>query len=152
MRGIPLTFALTAMAGMLIAADPMLGTWKLNPSKSKFSPGPGPKSTTTTYTQDGDWIVLSTTGVDSEGKPITRKNRYKRDGQEYPFDGPYGRGKITVKRTDDYHTETVVKLDGGNTVTVLTAVSPDGKTRTQTVTGVDAKGEKLNHTIVYELQ
>jgi hypothetical protein len=69
--------------------------------------------------------------VDSEGKPISRKNRYKRDGKEYPFDGPYGRGKITVKRTDDYRTEAVVKLDGGNTVTVRTVLSPDGKTRTQ---------------------
>lgn len=152
MRGITLTLALSAMAGILVAADPMLGTWKLNPTKSKFSPGPGPKSSTITYSQDADWIILSTTGVDSEGKPVSRKNRYKTDGKEYPFEGPSGRGKITVKRIDGYNTEGVVKPDGGGNVTIRTAVSPDGKTRTHTVTGVDAKGEKLNHTIVYDLQ
>ncbi len=30
------------------AADPLIGTWKLNLAKSKFSPGPAPKSVTAT--------------------------------------------------------------------------------------------------------
>ena len=36
-------FALLAMAGALIAADPMTGTWKLDPAKSKYKMGAGPK-------------------------------------------------------------------------------------------------------------
>ena len=147
-----LAFALSVTALTLIAADPTLGTWKMNVAKSKFNPGPAPKNVTTTYSQEGDWIVLKSTGEDFDGKKIARENRYKRDGKEYPFDGPNGRGKITVKKIDDYHSEAVTKLDAGGTNKTRTAISKDGKTRTQTVTGVNAKGEKVNNTVVFELQ
>ena len=147
-----LFFTLSLSAVMLIAADPTLGTWKMNMAKSKFNPGPGPKSGTTVYSQDGDWIVLKSTGVDADGKPINRENRYKRDGKEYPFDGPNGRGKISVKKIDDYNTEAVTKLDAGGSVTSRTVISKDGKTRTQTATGVNAKGEKVNTVVVFDRQ
>jgi hypothetical protein len=31
--------------------DPIIGTWKVNLAKSKFSPGPAPKSLMRTYTE-----------------------------------------------------------------------------------------------------
>jgi hypothetical protein len=32
------------VATSVLAADSNIGTWKMNPAKSKFSPGPAPKS------------------------------------------------------------------------------------------------------------
>jgi hypothetical protein len=147
-----LFLTLSMSAAMLIAADPTLGTWKLNVAKSKFNPGLAPKSQTTTYSQDGDWIVIKASGVDSQGKKIARESRYRRDGKEYPFDGPFGRGKITVKRIDAYTANAAVKYDDGGTTKSHSVISKDGKTRTMTSTGVNAKGEKVNSVAVYDLQ
>ena len=152
MKAITLVVALFGLAGLLAAADPIIGTWKMNVVKSKIKPGPAPKSVTATYSEDGDWIAIKTEGIDAAGKPIGRTNRVKRDGNEYPFDGPNGQGKISIKKIDDYHSEAIVKLDGGGTVTTRTVISKDGKTRTQTSKGTNAKGEKVDSVAVFERQ
>ena len=152
MKNVKIVLAMFGLAGVLAGADPILGTWKMNIAKSKFSPGPAPKDVSSTYSQEGDWIVMKTEGTDSEGKPISRTNRVKRDGNEYPFDGPNGPGKITIKQIDDYHSESVMKLDGGGTITSRLEISKDGKTRTQTSTGTNSKGQKVNSVVVFERQ
>ena len=146
---------LSVLAGVLVlsAADPSLGTWKLNTAKSKFSPGPAPRSSTVVVSQDGDWIVSKTDGVNAEGKPTTSINRIKRDGKEYPWQGlSTGPAKITAKKIDDYHFESVLRGEAGGAVNVRTVISKDGKTRTQTATGIDAKGHKVNSVMVYDRQ
>jgi hypothetical protein len=105
---------------------------------------------TTTYAEEGEWMVVTSDGVDADGTKIARTNRYKRDGKAYPFNGPAGKGMITIKKVDDYHFESTTKLDAGGTTHSKTVISKDGKTRTQTVTGTNSKGEKLNHVIVSE--
>ena len=49
------------------AANPQIGTWKLDDAKSKLAPGMG-KSTTVTYAQKGDKIQVTVDGVDKDGK------------------------------------------------------------------------------------
>jgi hypothetical protein len=49
MRYAKLAFALLGLAATLVAANPAIGTWKLNLDKSKYSLGPAPKSATITY-------------------------------------------------------------------------------------------------------
>jgi len=49
--------AVLAVVGAVAAqaqSNPIVGTWKLNTAKSKYSPGPMPKSLTRTVTADGD--------------------------------------------------------------------------------------------------
>lgn len=143
--------AVTAIA--LSAADPYLGTWKANLTQSKYNPGPAPKSAVATYTKDGEWVVLKSDTVSADGQTVTSTNRYKRDGKEYPFNGPLvGKGTITVKAINDYVTDAVLKSDSGRTVMVHTVISKDGKTRTQTITGTNADGKKMHNTVVYEKQ
>ena len=48
--------AVLVSAASLLAADAAIGTWKLNPAKSKFSPGPPPQSATVTYEASGSGI------------------------------------------------------------------------------------------------
>src|SRR4051794_30609988 len=83
-------FLMLVIPGLVLAADPLVGTWKLNVAKSTFSPGPGPKGTTVTYEADGEWVVTKAQRVDPTGKATTGGNRYKYDGKEYPYEGPYG--------------------------------------------------------------
>ena len=136
----------------LAATDPIIGTRKLNVAESKFSPGPAPQDVTTTYSQDGDWISIKTEGTDSSGQPFARTNRFKMDGQEYPFDGPHGKGMISVKKVNDHTANAVMKFDGGNSVTTHSVISKDGKTRTMTSKGKNLKGQKVNSVVVWERQ
>jgi hypothetical protein len=136
----------------LSAADPVLGTWKMNVAKSKFSPGPAPKAITSTYTQDGDWIVIKTEGTESAGQAVNRENRYKMDGQEYPFETAQGKGTISINKIDDHTGEAVLKFPGGHTINSRSVISKDGKTRTMTSRGTNAKGEKVTSVVVWERQ
>jgi len=147
-----LVIALSLGALRLAAADPIVGTWKMNVAKSKFSPGPAPKSVTSTFSEEGDWIASKSDAIDSTGQPITRTNRYKLDGKEYPFEGPQGQGMISLKKIDDHTTESVLKFAGGHTLTARAVISADGKTRTMTSSGTNAKGEKVNNVTVWERQ
>lgn len=151
---IKLTILTLAAALQLAAADVFLGTWKLDLSKSKYSPGPAPKSVTTTYTADGDWILLKGETVAADGKAATTSTRYKRDGKEYPYKGANvtGNGTISVKATDDHHTVATIKSDGKVVSTINSTISKDGKTRTMVTEGTTTDGKKLSNTAVFTRQ
>ena len=57
-----------ALGMSLWAADPAIGTWKLDAAKSKYTPGPPPKSATITYEETADGIKRTGESVDAEGK------------------------------------------------------------------------------------
>jgi hypothetical protein len=139
---------------LLWAADErILGTWNLNAPKSTFSPGPSPKGLTQIYLQAGEWVVVQYTGVNAEGKEFKTSNRYKWDGSEYPYESAVsGSGKIVAKKIDDDHYEAHVKAIGGGHVTISDAISKDGKTRTQKVVGINAEGQTVSNTEIFEKQ
>jgi len=143
---------LLTIPGSVLAADLIVGTWKLNLDKSHFNPGPGPKSVTMRISEAGDWLDSKVDAVDETGKPVTRTNRYKMDGEEYPYDTPQGKGTIRLKNIDDHHGTATIKLASGNTLTQQSVISADGKTRTITTTGTDAKGRRVDNTVVWERQ
>jgi hypothetical protein len=143
---------LLSIPRFILAADPIVGTWKINHAKSKFSPGPAPKSSTVTYAEHGDWLVLKVEGVTADGKSTSRNSRFKLDGKEYPYDSPYGKGTINGKKTGERQGMATIKLDGGNSYTQQTVISDDGKTRTLTISGKNAQGQTMSNTVVYERQ
>jgi hypothetical protein len=147
-----LTFVALAAAMSLLAADPFLGTWKMNPAKSKYNPGPAPKSATMAYTQDGDWIVGKSDTVGADGRATTATNRYKRDGKEYPYKSATGdSGTIAVKAIDANTAQATIKA-GKSTLTIRTTISNDGKSFTRTTKGTDAEGRQIDNVAVYEKQ
>lgn len=146
-----LALLLPVAALLLTAANPIVGTWKMNTAKSKFNPGPAPKSVTITYEQDGEWTISKAEGVSGSGENFSRSNRYKTDGAEYPWDGPLGKGTISIKETDGYHATSTQKVGSGVTTT-RSVISKDGKTRTLTITGTDSQGKKVHNTMVFEKQ
>src|SRR5436309_14966271 len=78
-----LSFAMTVVS---LAANPQMGTWKLNEAKSKLAPGMG-KNTTVTYVEHNDKIRTTVDGVDKNGKPTHSVWAGTFDAKAYPLKG-----------------------------------------------------------------
>ena len=144
---------LTLFVGLTIcfASNPNLGTWKLNEAKSKIAPGT-PKNLTVVYEAAGDSIKGTIDGVDGEGKPTHNEWTGKFDGNDYPVTGDPSSDTRAIKQIDDHHYNLTVKKGGKVTMTGKAVVSPDGKTRTLTISGTDGAGKKVTSTAVYDKQ
>jgi len=141
-----------AGASFLHAADPALGTWKLNVAKSKYSPGPAPKSSTVTYEAVGDSVKRSGEQIAADGKKSSLAYTAKLDGKYYPATGSDLYDEISLKKIDDNNAEATMKRAGKVVVNAKRSVSKDGKVMTITMTGTNAKGEKINNVTVFDKQ
>jgi hypothetical protein len=151
-RPIVLTLAvLFAGVAVCFAADANMGTWKLNEAKSKFSPG-SPKNTTVVYAPAGDSVKVTVDGTDGDGKSTHNEWTGKFDGKDYPVTGDPSSDTRSYKRIDDRTLELTVKKGNKETATGRIVVSADGKTRTVTLSGTDAKGAKVTSTAMYDKQ
>jgi hypothetical protein len=151
-RPIVLTLAvLFAGVAVCLAADANMGTWKLNEAKSKFSPG-SPKNTTVVYAPAGDSVKVTVDGTDGDGKSTHNEWTGKFDGKDYPLTGDPSSDTRSYKRIDDRTLELTVKKGNKETATGRIVVSADGKTRTVTLSGTDAKGAKVTSTAMYDKQ
>ena len=149
-RPILLTLALSFVAALAFA-NPNMGTWKLNEAKSKIPPG-FPKNHTVVYSPAGDNVKVTVDGVDGEGKPTHIEWTGKFDGKDYPLTGDLNADTRSYKKIDDRTTELTNKKAGKVTTTAKIAISADGKTRTVTISGTDAKGNKVEATAIYDKQ
>ena len=131
--------------------DVHIGTWKLNESKSKLAAGIT-KNDTVIYEMAGDDLVVTVDGVSSDGTPVHHVWTGKVDGKDYPVSGDPNGNARSYKKIDDRTLEFVGKRAGKVTVTGRVAQSADGKTRTVTTTGTDAKGKRVESTAVYDKQ
>ena len=150
-KSIVLTLGLCVVAGAICYASPHMGTWKLNEAKSKLSAG-APKNNTVVYAAAGDAIKVTVDGTDGDGKPAHSEWTGKFDGKDYPVTGDPTADMRSYKQIDDRTLELTNKKNGKVTVTGKVAVSADGKTRTVTLSGTNAKGEKIEGVGVYDKQ
>src|SRR6266545_3748384 len=152
MRYAKLAFALLGFSATLVAADPTVGTWKLNTEKSKYSPGPAPKSATITYEETADGVKRTGESIDADGNKTSFEYTAKYDGKDYPVSGSDLFDAIALKRLNDRTVESTLKKSGKVVTTARRVVSKDGKTLTLTITGTNAKGQKMKNIAVYEKQ
>jgi hypothetical protein len=136
---------------LCMAAEANMGTWKLNEAKSKFAPGAA-KNNTVVYVAAGDAIKVTVDGVDGEGKPAHNEWTGKFDGKDYAVTGDPASDMRAYKRVDDKTLDLTVKKGGKVTATGKIVVAADGKSRTVTTSGTDAKGNKVSNTAVYDKQ
>jgi len=132
-----------ALAAIAVAADPFVGTWKMNPAKSKIDF----KSYTIRLTD--------TTGeeniIDLNGKAIKRSWIGKCDGKEFAMTAPDVDTQSCTQpnaNTVDY----VCKKNGKVAWSGRTVVSKDGKTQINNGSGKDEKGQPFTYTIFLEKQ
>ena len=144
--------ATLALAVTAAAADQHSGTWKMNPEKSKYSPGPAPKSTTIKVEADEKGVKIDAEIVNADGSPAHVQYDAKFDGKDYPATGlPYA-DAVSVKRIDADTIEATMKKGGQVTMVVTTKLSKDGKTRTSTFKGKDAEGHEVHNVVVSDKQ
>jgi hypothetical protein len=143
-----------ACSGVMLAqsTDPLVGTWKMNAAKSKFSPGPADKSLTVKYEPQGDSLKITADLTTADGTAQHQEYTATFDGKTYPVKGDPDRDMATMKRIDANTTEVMGTKGGKPTVNFRRVVSKDGKTLTLRETGTDATGKKLNNVVILEKQ
>ena len=134
-----------------LAADSYMGTWKLNESLSKLSPMAG-KNHTVVYSAAGNDVKVTVDGVGTDGKPTHNEWTGKFDGKDYPVIGDPTSDTRAYKVVDDHTLAMTIKKGGKVTVTGTIKVSPDGKTRTVSTSGMDSMGMKIENNAVYDKQ
>jgi len=73
------------LATIAMAADPFVGTWKLNVAKSKFNPpGSALKSDVVKIVAQDNGLKFTFNRMDAEGKAIHIESAPKFDGKDYP--------------------------------------------------------------------
>jgi len=138
------------MTAVVLAANPHLGTWKLNENKSKFPAGAA-KNTTVTYTPaKGDMVKCAVDGVDKDGKPIRWTWVGKFDGKPYQIKGSPSFDTLTYKPVNDRTNETTAAKAGKVVMTGTITVAKDGKSRLVKLTGTDANGKKFTEMTYYD--
>lgn len=150
-RTILMTLVVCLVAAVVCFASPMMGTWKLNEAKSKFAPG-APKNHTVVYEAAGDSVKVTVDGTDADGKALHNEWTGKFDGKDYAVTGDPTSDTRAYKKVNDNTLDMTIKKDGKVTATGTIVVSADGKTRTVTTSGTDAKGKTVKNTAVYDKQ
>jgi hypothetical protein len=141
---------------LVLAADgpskTMVGTWKLDPAKSKYSPGPKPQSQIAKLEDADGGLKVASDRVEADGKTTHFEYTVKLDGKDYPVKGDPGRDTISVKKIDDYTLEMTNKKAGKVTTTIRAVYAKDGKSRAETATGTNAQGQKIENVTQWSKQ
>ena len=140
------------MSKQTSANDPMIGTWKLNASKSTYTPGPVPKSATNKFEPWEDGMKATIDLEDGQGNKMHAEVAARFDGKDYPIKGSPVADAVALKRVNDRHMEITWKKDGKVAMTGKSVISADGKTTTVTQTGKDPEGRAVNNTAIYDKQ
>ena len=138
-------------SGLLLAqSNPLLGTWKLNPGKSKLTSGAPPKEETFTVQMVSDQDQVTVTGTAADGSPISFKYEVPSKGGTGKFlAGPFD--AVSGKVIDD-STREVSYMKGGKEMLHIHMVSKDGKTARETVKGTNPQGKPVSGVLVWEKQ
>jgi hypothetical protein len=142
--------ALWFTAALAFAANPHIGSWKLNESKSKFAPS-STKNHTVTYTEaEGGMINVTVDGTDKDGKAVHWTVQCKFDGKPYKVEGNPLIDTMTYKKVND-HTNNITGMKNGKTaMTGTITVSKDGKSRVVNTTTTGADGKKTTDKAYYD--
>jgi hypothetical protein len=147
---------LTSVIGVPMAAaadaDPVVGTWQLNPGKSNFKSGPAITSQTRTYSQSGDEITLDMKSVSADGKSVTTHTTYHLDGKSYPVTGSPDYDSLTGKRLNSQMAQFTLKKGDKVIGHTTRTVSKDGKKLTATTHETLANGDKSDDVLVFDRQ
>jgi|ERR1700686_1404974 len=154
MKGIVILLTLAALfvgVTVCLADNPQMGTWKLNESKSKFSPGAA-KNNTVVYEAAGDSIKVTVDGVDGNGAATHNEWTGKFNGSFYAVTGDATSDMRSYRKINSHTLLLTAKKGGKVTLTGRIVVSANGKTRTVTTRGKDSKGKWVTNRAVYDKQ
>lgn len=149
-----LVLTLFTASSALAQADPFVGTWKMNPAKSKFGAGPARKSETRIVVSSPNGMKIDVDRTNADGTNQQFEYTANLDGKSYPItgSGPYGADAISVNLTSPNTIKSTLTRGGKVVATGTSVVSKDGKSLTITAKGTDEKGKTSGSTVVYDKQ
>jgi len=148
-----LCFAAVMLSSGALAQSELVGTWKLNVEKSKFTPGPAPKAGVLTYEAVGEALKVTNEGINAQGNPTKSTfGPFANDGKPSPVTGVPDFNESTYKKIDEASVEFVRLKDGKEVQRGTRALSADRKTMTFSTKGVNASGQQIDNVVVYEKQ
>jgi len=145
--------SILALVTIAMAADPHVGTWKLNLAKSKYNPpSSAPKSQTVKFEAMDNGFKVLVDGVDADGKTAHDEWAGKYDGKDYPFTGWDAVDTLATKKIDANTFDQTLKKSGKKVGTAREVFSKDGKTLTHTYEIKTVQGQITKVTDVYDKQ
>ena len=147
-----ITWMVAAMlvATNVLAKDFISGTWVLNASKSKYGTGAPPKSQVTELEDRDGALHERVKRVNADGTTTEWDLTVKYGGEYYKVTGDPSRDAVAVKKVDERTLEVTNKKGNAVTTRMKIVVAPDGKSRTNTVTGTDANGKAFTSVMVFD--
>jgi hypothetical protein len=146
-------FGLTSSASRAQSVDdPVLGTWRLNVERSRFTPGPGWRSQMRTYRATPEGVSVSWSGVDAGGGAMQVSYTYAYDGRDYPMVGSANYDTLNAVRVDARTVRSEEKRGGVVVGIAVRTVSPDGRVLTITDEGTNRRGLAFSQTLVFDRQ
>ncbi|PYT16057.1 MAG: hypothetical protein DMG59_11685 [Acidobacteria bacterium] len=151
MRYSKLVLLLLAFAGALIAADPFVGTWKLNAAKTKFKTGMAPKEQTVSFSEEGSDLHVMVKGTSPDGKAISVHFTVPTAGGTGKIiESPYE--AVSSKSVNANERDTSFSKGGKVVYTAKAKRAADGKTMTVAVKGTNPSGQTVEGTAFYDKQ
>ena len=152
MKALAFALALTMVPQLASAADPFVGTYKLNTAKSATSGGQLPAELRLTISEDGANLMIATSGKTATGSPISADVLVlpKAGGTVKAPAGERNYDATVVSRSNANTIDVVARQNGKETARVKLALSRDGKTLTRSFTSTNAQGRPLTGTSVLE--
>jgi hypothetical protein len=129
-----------------------MGSWKINPAKSKYNPGPPPREIVTKFEPAGKGIKNTTQMTNAQGTASTMVYTAQFDGKDYPLEGSAISNTVALKKRTDGSVERTDKKDGKVVFTMVRTLSKDGKTLTVVQKGMDGKGQPFENVMVFDRQ
>jgi hypothetical protein len=151
MRKAMLFLAVFVVAGSLWAADPFVGTWKMNGAKSKIA-SQAPKSFTMKIEALDNSLKWTSDMVAVDGTASNGAWSGKYDGEDYANTGSADYDAIAAKRINANTFNSVLKKGGKVVGTGRGVVSKSGKTLTLTSKLKNAQGQDITDVIVFDKQ
>jgi hypothetical protein len=131
--------------------SPFAGTWKLDPSKSKF--GDSPRiSQTVVVSQVGDELKHSSEITYTGGAKVQTEWSATSDGKPYPLRGDAHYDTVLVTKIDDRTLMVVSKKGSEVSRSSQWVISSDGQRMIRTMKILDAKGLDVNNVVVFDKQ
>jgi hypothetical protein len=120
--------------------DPILGTWRLDVAKSRYSPGPPPRSETRVHEARDGGVKVTITRVEADGRRTSIEYTAGYNSVESPISGSSEFDTIALRRINDFVAEATLMHAGKQIASVRRVVAKDGSSMTLSVEGTDSRG------------
>jgi hypothetical protein len=130
-------------AGIMLAASPFAGSWKMNHDKSSYTKGDVPQEENMAIADQGPLMKVTIIGTDDQGKPIAISYLIPASGGAGQMEQGGSYNGLSARRVNDETRDMTYMKDGRQMVVHHMVVASDGKTMTVRVRGVDQDGRPV---------